>query len=88
MTILNMLAAAIVLWRGIRAINHMSRSTELIIRTAWLLVTLASAAALLAGAKPTWPQPTWPDLALHWGIAVLMCIGPRALIFCSAGGKS
>ena len=82
MTILNLIAAAIVLARGVVALNHMCPRTGLPIRATWLLLTVAAAAVLLVGARPT-----WPELALHIGIAALVCIGPRGLIFCSTGDK-
>jgi hypothetical protein len=86
MQILNLLAAAIVLGGGVRAINHMCPGTALPIRATWLLLTIGAAAVLLAGLAGG--RPTWPDLALHWGIAALVCAGPRGLTFCSTGDKS
>lgn len=82
MLILNMLAAAIVLARGVYVLNRMCPRTALTVRATWLLLSIGAAAVLLAGARPT-----WPDLALHWGVAALVCTGPSGLAFCAAGGK-
>lgn len=83
MIILNMIAAVIVLARGIFALNHMGPRTSLLVRATWLLLTVAAAAVLLACV-----QPTWPALLLHWGIAMLVCAVPRSLTICPTGGES
>lgn len=80
MIILNLIAAAIVLVRGIIALNHMCQRTRIHFRATWLLLTVSSAAVLLAC-----NVPTWTDLALHCGIAALLCIGPRGLSACTTG---
>ncbi|MDC8756273.1 hypothetical protein [Janthinobacterium fluminis] len=72
---LNMTAALLVLLRGVIALNHMCPGTGLAIRSAWLLLTASAAGVLLSGAAPT-----WPDVALHWGIAALVCIDRRGQI--------
>lgn len=75
MMAINMAAAALVLLRGVIALNHMCPGTALGIRIVWLLLTASAAAVLLSGAAPA-----WPDVALHWGIAALVCIDRRGQI--------
>ncbi len=72
MIALNLAAAFLVLVRGIVALNHMCPGTAPGIRIVWLLLTASAAAVLMSGAAPT-----WPDVALHWGIAALVCIDRR-----------
>ncbi|CDG82099.1 hypothetical protein [Janthinobacterium agaricidamnosum] len=68
MMTLDLAAAALVLLRGLFfAINHMCPQTSLAIRIAWVWLTLGAAALLLLGRTPT-----WPELLLHCGIAVLV----------------
>jgi hypothetical protein len=83
MIILNIIAAVIVLARGVFALNHMGPCTSLLVRATWLVLTVAAAAVLLACA-----QPTWQALLLHWVIAVLVCVIPRGLTLCHTGGES
>lgn len=83
MQILNLLAAAIVLVRGLLAITHMCPGTPLVIRAAWIVLTFSAIATIMVGAPPD-----WLELLMRCSIAALVCAGPRALIFCSTGGKS
>ncbi|WP_317201499.1 hypothetical protein [Janthinobacterium sp.] len=76
---INLAAAAIVLVRGLLALNHMCPGTALRVRATWLLLTVGAAAVLLLGAPPT-----WPEVALHCGIAALVCVDRRAPIICES----
>lgn len=69
---LNTVAAALVLLHGVIALNHMRPGAALRLRAAWLLLTGGAGAVLLLGAAPS-----WPELALHWGIAALVCADRR-----------
>lgn len=70
MTIIDIIAAGLVLVRGLFfAINNMSRATDLHIRITWLLLTAGAAAVLLLG-----HVRTWPEVVFHCGIA--------AMVFC------
>ena len=68
MTTIDMIAAALVLVRGLFfAINNMSRATDLHVRITWLLLTVGAAAVLLLSRTPH-----WPDVIFHCGIAALV----------------
>lgn len=72
MMALNLAAAAIVLLRGLIALNHMCPGTALAVRVTWVLLTVGAAAVLLLGAAPA-----WPEVALHCGVAALVCCDRR-----------
>lgn len=80
---LNLLAAAIVLVRGLLAITSMCPGTPLAIRATWIVLTFGAAAIIMVGAPPD-----WLELLMRCGIAALVCAGPRGLTFCSTGDKS
>lgn len=72
MMAVNLLAAVVIVLRGLYAINQMGRATRAPIRATWLLLTGAAAAMLLASAAPT-----WPEVVLHIGIAALVLVDRR-----------
>lgn len=73
MMFLDMIAAAIVLLRGLFvALNAMCPKTRLGIRLTWILLTAGAAAVLLVGRAPA-----WPEVLLHWGVAALVCVDRR-----------
>lgn len=75
MMILDMVAAAIVLMRGLFvALNAMCPKTRLTIRVTWILLTVGAAAVLLMG-----QAPNWPEVLFHWGIAALVCADRRSV---------
>lgn len=76
MMTLNMLAAAIILLRGLIALNHMCPGTALAMRAAWLLITAGAGASMLLSAAPT-----WPDVAIHCGLAALLCASRKHPFF-------
>lgn len=76
MIVLNFLAAAVVVLRGLYVLNHMSKETSMPIRASWLVLTGGAAAVLLASAVPT-----WPEVALHLGVAALVVIDRRNPLF-------
>lgn len=70
MTAINMLAAAIVLVRGLFfVLNNMRPETGHGIRITWVLLTTGAAAVLLLD-----HAPTWPSVVFHIGIAAMVCI--------------
>lgn len=72
MIILNLLAAAVVVLRGLYVLNHMGKRTGMLIRASWLVVTGGAAAVLLTSSAPT-----WPEVMLHLGIAALVMLDRR-----------
>jgi len=76
MMTLDMVAAAIVLLRGLFvALNAMCPKTRLSIRLTWILLTLGAAAVLLLGRAPG-----WPEVLFHWGVAVMVCADRRSVL--------
>lgn len=76
MMILDMVAAAIVLMRGLFvALNAMCPKTRLAMRLTWVLLTAGAAAVLLLGRAPG-----WPEVLLHWGVVALVCADRRSII--------
>jgi 3-mercaptopyruvate sulfurtransferase SseA len=75
--LINLLAALVILARASLVVSHQCAGTPLRVRAAWILVAVGAAAVMLAGGTPT-----WPNVALHSGIAVLVCLERRATFFC------
>lgn len=75
--ILNVIAAFVILARGALAISHLCPGTPMRVRAGWILLAIAAAAVVLAGGTPA-----WPNVALHCGIAVLICFERRGPFFC------
>lgn len=76
MMALNLLAAAIVLVRGLIALNNMCPGTALAMRVTWVLLTAGAGAVLLFSSAPA-----WPEVALHCGIAAIFCFDRRNPFF-------
>ena len=76
MMTLDMVAAAIVLLRGLFvALNAMCPKTRLSIRLTWILLTVGAAAVLLLG-----QAPGWPEVLFHCGVAVMVCADRRSIV--------
>ena len=62
-------AAAVLLWRGLYALNHMSRYSCNAARLAYLLITTGAAQVLLSPVFGVTPAPAFGDVLLLSAVA-------------------